>query len=262
MKRVVIDAGHGYNTPGKRIPSAGYVPDIYKGAREWVLNSRVAKYLESILVRYDVEFVRSDDHTGSTDTSLSKRKQAATGADMFISIHHNAGLGGRKGGGVVVYSRKQQKGETRQFKMGQEARKLYDAVVAHNDNKGNRAMPVAQSNFTVLYGNPAPIALLIECGFMDGPDDIPLITSDDYARRTAEGIAYYIIRTLDLQAGESAPAKAKTYLVKMGDSLWKIAKEQLGDGQRYKEIAELNGISPGATKQYPIHPGQTLVLPD
>jgi nucleoid-associated protein YgaU len=43
----------------------------------------------------------------------------------------------------------------------------------------------------------------------------------------------------------SAPAGAKLYTVEEGDSLWKIAARQLGDGNRYKEIIKLNpNISP------------------
>lgn len=35
----------------------------------------------------------------------------------------------------------------------------------------------------------------------------------------------------------------KTYTVKSGDTLWNIAKQQLGDGSKYKELASLNNIS-------------------
>jgi LysM repeat protein len=35
----------------------------------------------------------------------------------------------------------------------------------------------------------------------------------------------------------------KTYVVKSGDSLWKICQLYLGDGSKYKEIARLNNIS-------------------
>jgi nucleoid-associated protein YgaU len=38
----------------------------------------------------------------------------------------------------------------------------------------------------------------------------------------------------------SIPGAAKLYTVKEGDSLWKIAASQLGDGNRYKEIIKLN----------------------
>ena len=50
---------------------------------------------------------------------------------------------------------------------------------------------------------------------------------------------------------------ADTYTVQKGDSLWKIAKLQLNDGGRYKEIAELNNIS-DINK---IYPGMVLKLP-
>lgn len=47
-----------------------------------------------------------------------------------------------------------------------------------------------------------------------------------------------------LQAGlikkSSSSQKGNVYTVREGDSLWRIASEQLGDGNRYKEIVKLN----------------------
>ncbi len=37
----------------------------------------------------------------------------------------------------------------------------------------------------------------------------------------------------------------RTYTIQKGDTLWSIARTQLGDGKRYKEIMELNpGLEP------------------
>jgi len=48
-----------------------------------------------------------------------------------------------------------------------------------------------------------------------------------------------------------------TYKVKKGDSLWSIAKANLGNGSRWTEIKSLNGL-----KSNTIHAGQVLKLPD
>jgi len=41
-------------------------------------------------------------------------------------------------------------------------------------------------------------------------------------------------------AAEAGPKQVRTYTVKEGDSLWKIAASQLGNGGRFEEIAKLN----------------------
>lgn len=58
-----------------------------------------------------------------------------------------------------------------------------------------------------------------------------------------------------LSADASTQAE-RTYTVKKGDSLWKIAVQQLGKGARYTEIKTLNGM-----KNNTIHAGQVLKIP-
>ena len=57
-----------------------------------------------------------------------------------------------------------------------------------------------------------------------------------------------------------AKPKLRIYTVKQGDSLWRIARDQLGDASRHPEIAKLNeaalGSDPGSLK-----PGQKIFLP-
>ena len=61
-----------------------------------------------------------------------------------------------------------------------------------------------------------------------------------------------------VEQGQKRQAKipAATYTVKKGDCLWNIAKKQLGNGAKYKEIAQKNGISDPNR----IYPGQVLKL--
>ena len=54
----------------------------------------------------------------------------------------------------------------------------------------------------------------------------------------------------------AAPAQERSYTVKKGDTLWGIAKRQLGKGARYTEIVALNGL-----KSATIYAGQKLTLP-
>lgn len=61
-------------------------------------------------------------------------------------------------------------------------------------------------------------------------------------------------------APQSSPTKPvikyPTYTVKRGDSLWTIAREQLGKGTRYREIMKLNGLKSDLIKA-----GEVIKLP-
>ena len=54
--------------------------------------------------------------------------------------------------------------------------------------------------------------------------------------------------------------KSKTYTVKTGDTLWKIAQKELGKGSRYTEIVALS-TPPLGNDPNKIYPGQVLTLP-
>ena len=70
--------------------------------------------------------------------------------------------------------------------------------------------------------------------------------------------------TCDLSVDPSLAPPApqvKTYTVKAGDSLWKIAQQFYGNGSQYPKIIAGN---PGRLKddKTVIHPGDVLVIPD
>ncbi|BDH57858.1 hypothetical protein MTP03_27970 [Tsukamurella sp. PLM1] len=54
----------------------------------------------------------------------------------------------------------------------------------------------------------------------------------------------------------AAPAP-RTHTVASGDTLWAIAEQYLGDGNRYTEIAQLNGIANPDL----INVGQVITIP-
>lgn len=75
---------------------------------------------------------------------------------------------------------------------------------------------------------------------------------------SGKSIRYSIQGNSMMAQGQARQAKqpAAGYTVQKGDSLWSIAKKQLGDGTKYKEIARKNGIA----NPNRIYPGQVLKL--
>ncbi|MBN2212042.1 MAG: LysM peptidoglycan-binding domain-containing protein, partial [Sedimentisphaerales bacterium] len=61
-----------------------------------------------------------------------------------------------------------------------------------------------------------------------------------------------------ISTGDLRPSSnGRTYIVKDGDSLWKIAQQELGNGARFSEISKLNKLS----DEDNIKPGMKLRLP-
>ena len=182
--KIAIDAGHGLKTAGKRCMKKLDANET----REWVLNSRIANKLQTLLKPYDCEVLRVDDITGATDVSNTNRAKRANewGADIYISIHHNAGLSGRSGGGTTVYY------SSSKPERSVQANLLYKAIVAQTGLVGNRSSKVIKKGFTVIKKANAP-SFLIENGFMDSPTDVPIILTEDHANKTAQGLLNFLV---------------------------------------------------------------------
>lgn len=188
---IALDAGHYNDTPGKRCMKS----IDQKETRERFLNARMAEHVEELLKAYDCEVIRCDDRTGKTDPSLGERAARANraGAGAFISIHHNAGINGGKGGGICVYAA----GNASKTSLALQ-KAVYDETVKQTGLKGNRATPLPISNFTVIYKANMP-AILGEFGFMDSTTDVPIILTDDFSRKCAQGIVDALVKTFNLK---------------------------------------------------------------
>lgn len=190
MFKIAYCAGHDLSTPGKRLPAAL----DENQTREWVLNDRVARYFAQAAEEYEgVELLRTDDPSGKTfiDIPVRTARANAWGADLYLDIHHNAGIGGGTGGGVIAYCYPGSTGG-RKFRDA-----IYGAVLAAGGLRGNRAQPLQEMRFDSLVLTNMP-AVLVECGFMDSSTDAPVILTEDYSRRVGEGIMEGIAQTMDL----------------------------------------------------------------
>ena len=187
MFKIVLDAGHGRNTPGKRCLKSLDPAET----REWVLNARICDKVERLLANYSgYELLRADDRTGAADVSLKARTDAANrwGADLYLSVHHNAGLGGRNGGGPEVYVYTSPSAKTVEYQ-----KIIHDCFVARAGKFGNRANEMPRKNLHVCRETHMP-SVLIECGFMDSPGDVPLILSESFADKAAQGLTEALVQ--------------------------------------------------------------------
>ena len=188
---ICIDAGHGRYTPGKRCMKSLDPNET----REWALNSRVADKLQQLLAGYDCKTMRVDDVTGEKDVPLSERcsKANSAKADLYLSIHHNAGIKGGKGGGIVVFT------STRCSQKSKEVQSAaYRHLIRQTGLAGNRAQPMVSQDLYVLRNTKMP-AILCECGFMDSAHDTPIILTDTFAQRAAQGLCDAIVELYGLR---------------------------------------------------------------
>lgn len=185
--KIALTAGHYKGTPGKRCLKS-LDP---KETREWVLNDRIADKVEKILRNYTgYELLRTDDTTGNKDISLTARTNAANsfGADFYLSVHHNAGIGGGSGGGIVAIVYNSASAESVAWQ-----KELYNALIKETGLKGNRSTPLAKMNLHEVRETNMP-AVLLELGFMDSKTDVPVILTEKFADQCAKAIVDVVVK--------------------------------------------------------------------
>ena len=174
--KIMIDAGHGPETAGKRSPDGRL--------REFQFNSAVAKEVKERLIQdgHSVFF----SHQNDLDVPLHERTTLANRlkVDIFISIHANASgqtFNSAHGLETFIYSNPQQR-----------TRKLAAAVQSSLVQvTGRKDRGLKQGDFAVLRDTHMP-AILVECGFMTHKQEVELLKSAIYRKRCALGICFGI----------------------------------------------------------------------
>ncbi|PLR72340.1 N-acetylmuramoyl-L-alanine amidase [Bacillus sp. UMB0728] len=215
--KIAICAGHGGNnsTPGKRTPDNEY---------EWNFNDKVVRAFMAEINKYEnVEVRRMDDATGRTDVSLSTRTNIANawGADIYISVHHNANTGkwgNWTGTETFVYTGSNPKSEKLASLIHPEMVKAY----------GLRDRGVKKANLHICRETRMPSVLLEGC-YMDSTIDIVKLRDDNVLRNAGIGVAKAVAEYGDLKLKKVAavkPAPPKQDKLMWGDVEYR--KGQIG----------------------------------
>lgn len=167
---VIIDAGHGIETAGKRAPDGSYL--------EYEFNRDVAGRIQRHLARcgIDARLTCPDEH----DISLAERCRIsnAAGADYFVSIHTDAFGDGKSWTEPSGWS-------AHVIAKGGNAQRLAEAIRAEAiPMLGCRDRGVRVSNYQVLRDTKAP-AVLIEHGFHTNREEVALLKSGAYREKCA-----------------------------------------------------------------------------
>lgn len=210
MFKIALDAGHGINTPGKRC-----LKTIDKNeTREWWLNDRICDKVESKLRAYDgYSLIRVDDTTGKTDVPLAERVRKANNynANIYLSVHHNAGVGGGSGGGIISIAYTTASAKSKEYQ-----KLIYNKLIEETGLKGNRSTPLPLQNLYVCRETSMP-AVLVECGFMDSTTDVPIILAEAFADGCAEALVESLVEIGKLtKKAETSDSSKKIYRVQVG----------------------------------------------
>lgn len=177
MKKIIVDAGHGPHTAGKRSPDGTL--------REFMFNEAVAIRVKKLLTAEGLTVIFS--HDNSRDVALSERISLANKlkVDAFISIHANAyGTDWNTANGIETYTCLQpSKASVIMATHVQQALQMR----TYRKDRG-----IKKGNFAVLRETTMP-AILIECGFMTNTEEAKLLKSTDYQQQCAQAIAFGVL---------------------------------------------------------------------
>ena len=193
--KVLIDPGHGIDTPGKRSPDGQFLEYLWnRQIADLLLEKLVAMGIDASLVVTETNDVTLRNRVNRVNTICNK-----VGASnvLLVSIHANAAGNGSSWMNAKGWSCYTSKGKT---KSDQVAECLYDAFEAEfPDRKIRKDLSDGdkdwEENFYVLEKSRCP-AVLLENFFYDNKEECAWMLQEDTKRRiasaAAKGIAKYV----------------------------------------------------------------------
>ena len=174
--KILIDNGHGLNTPGKRSPDGTFLEASY--------NREIAKRIVADLIDrgYDAELIVPEDNDISLEERVRRVNKICLASDpscvILVSIHVNAAGNGSKWANATGWSVYTCKGQTSSDKL---AECLCEAAIKNFPGKRIRTDYSDgdtdwEENFYILRHSLCP-AVLTENFFMDNKSDLEYLQS-------------------------------------------------------------------------------------
>ena len=189
-KKVVIDAGHGGNDPGK----IGVDDSLEKE-----INLIIAKKVKTILSSEDVEVIMTreadkglyEEQTSNKKVQDMKNRCALineTQPDCVVSIHQNSYHEENVTGAQVFYYGTSEEGKKL-------AEILQQNLITHVDPENHREAKANQSYY-LLKKTEAPI-VIVECGFLSNWEEAKKLQEDSYQNQIAWAVSMGILSYLE-----------------------------------------------------------------
>lgn len=175
--KIMLDAGHGPNTAGKRT--------LDGKMKEFEFNEAVAQFVKQELTAFGLIVINGHDR--GRDVPLNERTALANkmGVDAFISIHANAfGTTWNNTSGIETFT------YTKPSKQSTILASLIQNSLCSITGRLNRG--VKKADFAVVRDTRMP-AVLVECGFMTNKNEAILLQSTNYRMHCAKAITYAIL---------------------------------------------------------------------
>lgn len=229
MAKVFLSAGHGGKDPGA----------VAYGLKEKDINLNALLACNEVLKRHGVKTVLSRSKDEDDPVGQEVREANASGADLAVSFHANAGGGD---GFEAFYHTSNAKGK----KLSQIAEKYVKAM-------GQNSRGLRSGNHLYFIKHTTMTAVLFESFFLDNDKDNDI--GDTVAEQKAFGVAYAkaILEYLGItykDAGTTKPSTSKpsTQKPSASESSFKVKVEinnlniRKGPGTNYDKIGKFTGV--------------------
>ena len=191
--KILIDPGHGIDTPGKRSPDGLFLEYLWnRQVADLILEGLVSAGVDASLVVTETNDVTLRNRVNRVNTICNR-----VGASnvLLVSVHANAAGNGSAWMNARGWSCYTSKGKT---KSDQVAEFLYDAFEAEfQDRKIRKDMSDGdrdwEENFYVLQKSKCP-AVLLENFFYDNREECAWMLQEETKRRIARAVVNGIIK--------------------------------------------------------------------